>query len=178
MTYRMPEEMHTPRCVMRRAQIVDAEEIFEAYATDAAVTRFLCWRPHSAVNETQRFLRLVDIEWQDNRGFAFVIRGLQERLLGMMHAHVSNRGVSYGYVLRRDIWGQGIASEVLRTLVEHALLDPSVYRTFAFCDVENLASTRVMEKAGMQREGVLRRYFVHPNISHEPRDCFIYARVR
>mgnify|MGYP001801538475 CR=1 FL=1 len=96
----------------------------------------------------------------------------------MIHAQVSARGVSYGYVLRRQARGPGFASEALRKLVEHAMADPHIYRTFAFCDVENLASTRVMEKVGMQREGVLRRYFVHPNTSDEPRDCFIYARVR
>jgi [ribosomal protein S5]-alanine N-acetyltransferase len=35
-----------------------------------------------------------------------------------------------------------------------------------------------MEKAGMTLEGTLRRWFVHPNISPEPRDCRVYARVR
>ena len=35
-----------------------------------------------------------------------------------------------------------------------------------------------LEKAGMEREGILRRWLVHPNISPDPRDCFVYARVR
>jgi ribosomal-protein-alanine N-acetyltransferase len=46
------------------------------------------------------------------------------------------------------------------------------------CDVENIGSARVMEKSGLVREGLLRRYLVHPSISKEPRDCFSYARVR
>lgn len=48
----------------------------------------------------------------------------------------------------------------------------------AFCDLDNLASSRVMENAGMIREGILRRYLTHPNISEDPRDCFLYAKVR
>jgi len=44
--------------------------------------------------------------------------------------------------------------------------------------VENLASARVLEKAGMHREGMLRRWSVHPNVSPEPRDCLCYAIVR
>jgi len=48
----------------------------------------------------------------------------------------------------------------------------------AVCDVENIASARVMEKAGLSREGVLRRWLVHPNLGPEPRDCYGYARVR
>lgn len=46
------------------------------------------------------------------------------------------------------------------------------------CDVDNPASARVMEKAGMTREGILRRWHIAPNISPEPRDCIVCAKVR
>jgi RimJ/RimL family protein N-acetyltransferase len=49
-----------------------------------------------------------------------------------------------------------------------------IYRAEAFCDVDHPASARVMEKAGMEREGILRRYFRHPSISEAPRES--YAR--
>ena len=45
-------------------------------------------------------------------------------------------------------------------------------------DEENFASARVLEKAGMQREGILRRWSLHPNISSVPRDCWSFAIVR
>jgi RimJ/RimL family protein N-acetyltransferase len=48
----------------------------------------------------------------------------------------------------------------------------------AVVDVDNAASVRVLEKAGMQREGLLRRFGVHPNTGPESRDCLLYARVR
>jgi [ribosomal protein S5]-alanine N-acetyltransferase len=35
-----------------------------------------------------------------------------------------------------------------------------------------------MEKAGMQRKGLVRRGILHPNISAEPRDCWLYAKAR
>jgi len=56
--------------------------------------------------------------------------------------------------------------------------EPDIYRVFATCDVDNPASAKVMEKAGMKYEGLLRRYMIHPNVSEEPRDCLMYARVR
>jgi RimJ/RimL family protein N-acetyltransferase len=58
------------------------------------------------------------------------------------------------------------------------LKQQAIFRIWAVCDVDNAASARVMEKAGMQREGVLRRWSVHPNISAEPRDSFCYAIVK
>ncbi len=54
----------------------------------------------------------------------------------------------------------------------------STYRVNASTDAENIASQRVMERARMQREGLLRKYMVHPNISDVPRDCYIYAIVK
>ena len=55
---------------------------------------------------------------------------------------------------------------------------PSIFRIGALCDVENIGSARVMEKAGLVREGILRRWLMHHNVSDEPRDCLSYARVR
>jgi ribosomal-protein-alanine N-acetyltransferase len=55
---------------------------------------------------------------------------------------------------------------------------PCNFRISGFCDIENVGSARVMEKAGLEREGVLRRWVIHPKASSEPRDCFVYAKVR
>ena len=96
----------------------------------------------------------------------------------MFHPHLIGHRVSYGYVLRASAWGKGCASEVMSWLVDHALAHPGIHRAEAFCDVENSASARVMEKAGMVREGILRRFFRHPNISDAPRDRFIYSKVQ
>ncbi|WP_281063347.1 GNAT family N-acetyltransferase [Leptolyngbya sp. Cla-17] len=65
--------------------------------------------------------------------------------------------------------------EAMQVLTNWALGQDEIYGVWAFCDVENAASARVMEKVGMQREGMLKRWFIHPNISKEPRDCYCYA---
>ena len=69
-------------------------------------------------------------------------------------------------------------TEILNEVTAWALRQRSVYRIGAVCDVDNVGSARVLEKAGFVREGLLRRWLVHPNISDEPRDCYSYARVR
>lgn len=51
---------------------------------------------------------------------------------------------------------------------------PGVYRVWATCDTENLASVRVLEKTGLVLEGKLRRSMVRPNLSEKPRDTFVY----
>jgi RimJ/RimL family protein N-acetyltransferase len=69
-------------------------------------------------------------------------------------------------------------SEVLTSVVQWALGQPGIYRVWATCDVDNVASARVLERVGMEREGVLRRWLVHPNVGEEPRDCICYSIVR
>ena len=81
-------------------------------------------------------------------------------------------------VLARAAWGQGLMTEALRAVVELGLAETHLYRIAAVCDVDNRPSARVLEKAGMQREGRLRRYILHPNVSAEPRDVYLYARTR
>jgi [ribosomal protein S5]-alanine N-acetyltransferase len=57
-----------------------------------------------------------------------------------------------GYRLRRAAWGKGYATEGSRALVRKAFADPTVSGVVACALVGNVASTRVMQKAGLRRE--------------------------
>ncbi|MEM8774898.1 MAG: GNAT family N-acetyltransferase, partial [Pseudomonadota bacterium] len=119
--YTLPGSLETRRFKLRRVTLNDAPEIFTSYATDPVVTRYLSWKPHQTISDTESYIQSVDQEWRDGRGFVFVIRNFGDGgLIGVIHVHLSARGVSYGYVIKRDVWGQGCASEVLKHLVDHA----------------------------------------------------------
>ena len=83
-----------------------------------------------------------------------------------------------GYVLAKPYWGRGLMTEAVRAVVDLAFTDPQIHRVWAVCDIDNTASARVLEKSGMTREGVLRRWTIHPNVSDLPRDVLCYSRVR
>ena len=78
----------------------------------------------------------------------------------------------------RTVQSHGAALDWGAGLVAVWLAEPTIWRVQAYCDLENAASARVLEKAGLTREGILRRYIVTPNLSDEPRDVYVYARVR
>jgi ribosomal-protein-alanine N-acetyltransferase len=100
------------------------------------------------------------------------------QVLGMLDARSTEHGLNIGYVLAREHWGHGYMPEAIQALTEIALSQPALFRIEATCDVENHPSTRALEKSGFVREGRLARYTVHPNLSSEPRDCWIYAKSR
>ena len=69
-------------------------------------------------------------------------------------------------------------TEALAQVAQWAMRKDGIWRIGAGRDVENVGSARVMERAGLAREGILRRWIIHPNISSEPRDWLSYAKVR
>lgn len=171
-----PERIETPRLVLRRAVLEDAPAIFERYARDPDVTRYLTWRPHESVERTQDFLRRCHDFWESGVAFpwAIVLKG-ETRPIGMIDLRPRDHRVEIGYVLAHSVWGRGYMTEAARVLVEWALSHPEIFRVWAVCDVENASSVKLLERIGLHREGVLRRWIVHPNISSEPRDCYCYA---
>ncbi|PYN54259.1 MAG: GNAT family N-acetyltransferase, partial [Candidatus Rokuibacteriota bacterium] len=100
------------------------------------------------------------------------------RTIGSIACRTRGHAVDIGYALGSAYWHHGYATEAGQAVVAWASDLPGIYRVWAFCDVDNTASARVLEKLGMSREGVLRRWIIHPNISPEPRDCYVYAKVR
>jgi [ribosomal protein S5]-alanine N-acetyltransferase len=176
---RPPEIFETERLVLRVPRHSDAQAIFEGYARDAEVVRYLVWRPHGDIGETERFLEACARGWAAGDEFPWAVT-LKEggELIGMVGLRPRGFKADVGYVLARRWWGRGFAAEALRPVVEWALSQPGVYRVWALCDVDNRASARVLEKVGMTREALLRRNSLHPNVSDEPRDSYCYAAVR
>lgn len=171
-----PELFHTPRLALRPVALTDAEPIFNAYAQDPDVTRFLTWRPHTTITETRDYIAHC-LTAASARTYVLISRQ-DETLLGAFDLRQTgpNR-FGFGYVLAQRSWGQGLMTEVLSNVTTWALNQSDIWRIGDVCDCENLASVRVMEKAGLVREGILRRWTVHPNISRQPRDCISFAKV-
>jgi RimJ/RimL family protein N-acetyltransferase len=174
-----PEILETPRLLLRLPVLEDAELIFQKYAQDPEITKYLIWRPHENIHITREFIRRCLQCWKHGPSFPWVVlRKNDHELVGMLELRIDRFCADLGYVIAHAYWGKGYATEITKSVLEWAMLQENIYRVWATCDVENLASARVLEKAGMQREGILRRYIVHPNISDEPRDSYCYSVVK
>ena len=171
-----PESFDTDRLRLRRSVVEDAEAIFTEYAQDAEVAMYLTWKPTGKLEDTREHLRASAGAWREGTAFGWVIlRKEDNQLLGAVGMRVDGHKLELGYVLAKRFWGNGCMTEAVRAVVSWALKEKEVYRIWAVCDVENPASARVLEKVGMQSEGILRRWTIHPNRSDEPRDCYCYA---
>lgn len=174
-----PEALETERLLLRRPAAGDAEAIFARYAGDDEVTRYLGWPTHRSVRDTERFLEFADLEWgRWPAGPYLVFSRAERRLLGGtgLMFETPYRATT-GYVLARDTWGRGIATEALEAVT--ALVPAlGVRRLYAICHVDHRASARVLEKCGFTREAVLARHTVFPNLApDEPLDVLCYAHT-
>lgn len=172
----MPEQIETLRLILRKPQMDDALAVFHGWAQDQEVTRYLTWRPHQRLEQTQKFIQGCLSAWEFETRFPYMLT-LKENgeVIGMIDPRIEGPRMGIGYGSARAHWGKGYMTEATRALIDWAFQQPFIYRVYATTDVENLASRRVLEKAGMQCEGILRKHIIHPNLSDIPRDSTIYA---
>lgn len=86
--------------------------------------------------------------------------------------HIHNREMELSGALDPCYWGQGLATEAGRAVIEWIFMTLAMHRIWAVCNPENTGSWRVMEKLGMRREGHLRRV---ERVGTMWRDHYLYA---
>jgi diamine N-acetyltransferase len=165
-TIRAPERVFTRRLALERPRVDEAPHVFTRYAGDPEVTRYVGWPRHMSVDDTRAFLTFSESEWARWPAGPYLIRSRETGvLLGSsgLGFETAERA-STGYVLARDAWGHGYATEALRAVVDIARVI-GVRRLHALCHTEHRASAHVLEKGGFTLEGTLRAHTEFPNLT-------------
>lgn len=172
--------LSTDHLVLRLPRQADAEAIYHGYATDETAIRWMGFRPHANLAVTEKLIAGWIAAWERGEGMlAFMIADRASgQFLGVADLTIGSHGALLDYVLCRFAWGRGVATEAARRLVDLAFEHFGVWRVWATCAPQNPASRRVLEKAGMRHEGVLRRWIVSPLVSPDPRDSDCLAITR
>jgi len=170
--------LETARLRLRPLRLEDAFQIFE-YASDPEVSRFLTWSPHQTMEDTYAFLRRVIEGYMKG---ILADWGIEEKASGRLIGsggfvawNTDHACGEIGYVLGREAWGQGYATEAARAMLGFGFAALRLNRVEAYCLPGNAASARVLEKIGMRREGLLRQARRFKNAFH---DLYLYAILR
>jgi ribosomal-protein-alanine N-acetyltransferase len=171
-----PDRLESARLMLRRPTRDDAESIFARYASDPDVTRYVGWPRHGSVEQTRGFLAFSDAEWASKPAGPYLIehRGTRSLLGSTGFVFESADEAATGYVLARDAWGHGYATEALTTLM--ALCEGlGLRRVYALCHAGHTASQRVLQKCGFALDPSRSREFEFPNLTApgpEPIVCY------
>jgi [ribosomal protein S5]-alanine N-acetyltransferase len=163
------------RCTVRPWQMSDAEALVR-HADNINVARQLRDRfPHPYTRANASIFLKAATSAAEPSNLAIDVNGEAVGAIGYVPGiDVERYSAEIGYWLGESYWGRGIVTEALLLVTEHVFSAGNLLRLFALPFAENVASTRVLEKAGFVREAVLRSSSVKYG---QPRDQALYARV-
>lgn len=172
--------LRTPRLVLREfreddvqaMRRVDADPEVKRYLpsevlTEVETSAAIRWYIEQAREEPRTFYDLA-ITCSETPETAFEAVGWCR----LAHRHDEVRQGEIAYLLRRDLWGRGFATEVAARLLEFGFGTLELHRVFATCRPANVASWRVLERVGMRREGFLKQHRWMKGAWH---DSYLYA---
>lgn len=155
-------EIKTERLLLRRFKISDAEAMFNNWANDSDVTKYLIWQPHGSIDVTKQIIN----EWvdsydnDDSYNWAIVLKengGILVGSISVVSKSDEVGSVEIGYCMSKAFWHRGIMTEALTAVIKFFFEEVGVNRVESRHDSKNPHSGGVMKKSGMKYEGTLRQ---------------------
>jgi len=153
--------LETEKTILRKIHNQDENDIFD-YCSDEEVSRYTTWYKHNIVADTRLFIDKVLEEYNLHQVAPW---GIEDKLsgkcigtCGFVYWNIDHSRAELGYALSREYWNQGYMSEVVKRIIEFGFSNMELIRIEARCHPNNIGSARVMEKSGMEFEGILRKH--------------------
>jgi len=152
----------TARLTIRPFQLADLDAYHQQIYSDPDVTRYLPGGRPRPRHETEDVIALF-INHRRREGFSIdaVIETVTGQLIGHcgLHRLKEDRNVEIGYSFGKLYWGQGYATEAAYAMLRYGFETLELHRIIALAMLPNTASQRVMQKLGMQPQGVTDVYY-------------------
>lgn len=173
-----PPIIHTNRLTIRPLTMADDTTIY-AYGSDPEVTKYVIFPTHQSIEDSRSFISLVLDEYANKKPSALGIELKSDKTLigtiGYLNWSDDHKRIEIGYAISRKYWDQGYVSEAVKASIDFLFHHSDLIRIEARCKVQNIASSRVMEKAGMKYEGILRKHIFSKGEHH---DMKMYSILR
>lgn len=143
--------LETPRLIIREF-LPEEQDIYLNHFTDEEVCRHI---PKRTTDERIKIFMIATVNYATNKklGIWGMFNKANGEFIGscLLRLFDEPGKVEIGYSMDRKYWGQGIATEMAAALIEYAFTDAEVNEVVAVTTLENIASQRVLEKAGLVR---------------------------
>lgn len=170
--------LETERLLLRKLTVEDAQDMFQ-YGSDAEVSRYVTWEAHRTLEDTKEFIQFVLTKYEKGEiaPWGIVLKETSELIgtIDFVSWQINHKIAEIGYVIAQKYWGQGIATEAGKEILEFGFQNMHLVRIQARCFVENGGSERVMKKLGMSYEGTLRKAMFSKG---EHRDLYVYSILK
>lgn len=154
-------ELETNRLYLRRFELSDAKAMYDNWASDAEVTKYLMWKPFEKVADSENVLKdwIANYSSEEYYQWAIVLKDKPNEPIGCIGVSGYDNAtamIHVGYSIGKAWWNKGITSEALNRLIDFFFDEVEANRVESRHDPRNVFSGKVMEKCGMKYEGTLR----------------------
>lgn len=149
--------LETERLILRKFTMEDATGLY-SWASNPNVTKYVSWKPYESVQAAADNLKKWIADYEQGSYHWCVQSKNSGKLIGRISVvvHWRNHYCEAGYCYGEEYWNKGYATEALEAVLQFLLIDCDFHTVEAKTHSENRASEKVMKKAGMIKEAVLK----------------------
>lgn len=153
--------LKTKRLILRKFVVDDYNDMFNNWATDERVTRFLTWLPHESPQVTRQLLESWCSSYDNENTYNWAIELGGKVIGGISIVRLSEKSeyAELGYCMSHKFWNKGLMTEAARAVIDFLFNEVGVHRVSIAHAVKNPASGRVAQKCGLTYEGTKRECF-------------------
>lgn len=153
------KNLESKHLLLRKFELSDANDMYQNWANDSEVTRYLTWLPHKNVNETAELLKIWcdDYDKPNNYNWAVVLNNTGELIGNVSVVRIDkndSKCCDFGFCFSRKYWGNGIATQTLQIIFNYLFNEVGFDKINGYNNVENKASAKVMQKLMMSYDSV------------------------
>lgn len=159
-------KLESKNLILRKFVLEDAESMYNNWASDEEVTKYLSWPAHSSVEVSKDIINSWIEEYKNDNYYHWAItlkENGDEPIGGISIVEIKEKvgSVQFGYCIGQNWWNKGVTSEALNTLIEFFIKEVGANRIEARHDPNNPNSGKVMMKCGLKYEGTMRQYDIN-----------------
>ncbi len=170
------QDIVTDRFFLRKFQMEDLNDIYNNWTSDSEAAKYNAWKVHSSINVTKEYLNewIKQYEKKDYYLWAITDKNTKEVIGSISASNIRNKKLycEIGYTVSRKYWNKGIATEVLKSILNFLTIKVGFKNIRAYHDVKNIASGKVMQKSGMKYVQNKKQFFL--NSEKLVMDCCVY----
>jgi len=147
----------TNRLVLRPFELNDTTAVYQNWANDSRVTKYLTWPTHQSENITHKVLESWVEQYAISNFYQWAIVYENKKPIGSISVVGIDEGteaMEIGYCIGYDYWNKGVTTEAFQAVIRFLFDEVKCNRISARHDINNPGSGHVMLKCGLKPEGI------------------------
>jgi ribosomal-protein-alanine N-acetyltransferase len=153
--------LETDRILMREITNNDIDDMY-CYYSNTIMMKYTKTNPHQSKEETLARIIKLSNSFKNNKGIAWAIESKTEKRvigdIGLYYITADHKKAGVGFNIAQEYWNNGYGTEALIMVLNYAVYELNIQDIEATCKIDNIASAKVMEKAGMKYDGTFSKY--------------------